>query len=125
NFGFRPGRQFRSERNSTLADDRLAFGEFLFAIADVFADDGLEVVHVVEVNVFEFLDVRIDVARNSDIDQEQRPISARRHDGRDILAAQNGLGGTGRTYKDIRLNHPIEAFIETNGSPAKFLREVL
>src|SRR5215831_18477521 len=100
-----------------FGDDGLAPGEFALASKNVFADDRFEVVHVVEVNVFELLNVRIHVARHGDVDHEEGTIAASGHDGSNLFAGQNGLGGAGRTHDYVSLNHPGEAFIITNGSP--------
>src|SRR6266536_483759 len=70
------GSQLRPEGGCALAKDLLATGEFLFPLSHVFPDDLLEVIDDVQVNVANPLRLRVDVARNGNIDEEQGPVAA-------------------------------------------------
>ena len=52
-------------------------GNFLLALFEVAVRDRLEIVDVIEVNVLQEIHLRIDVARDGDIDEKQRTAAAR------------------------------------------------
>lgn len=86
----------------------------------IFADDGFEIVNVVEVNVGNELRVRINVARDGDINQRERTIAPRAHDRLNVLAAQNRFRTTGGTDDDVRFGHRLNTFVETDRPAANF-----
>ena len=55
------------ERPGFFADDGFAAGDFLLALLEIVVRDGLQVVDVVEINVIEEIHLRLDVARDGDI----------------------------------------------------------
>ena len=69
-----------------FVDNGAALRQFLFAVVHVLAHNRFEVVNVVEVNIFDLLHCRIDVARHGNVDQEQRTIPPGRHQFRHVSA---------------------------------------
>ena len=67
-----------AEPPGLVRDDRLGARRFPPAPAEALADDRLKVVDVVEVAVLEVADRGLDVARNGEVDDEQRPALALR-----------------------------------------------
>src|SRR5438045_9675994 len=59
-----------------FADDFFATRYFLFALVQVIARDGLQIVNVIEVNVPHQVYFRVDVAWDSDVHQKQWTILA-------------------------------------------------
>ena len=64
------------ERDHLLVDDDLGALGLAHALLEVLRDDAVEVVDVVEVDVGEVVDGRVDVARNGDVDEEERAAPA-------------------------------------------------
>jgi len=58
---------FRHQRSGAPGDDAVAFGELLSALPGILADNRLQMVNVVEVNVVQLFHVRRDVTRHGDI----------------------------------------------------------
>src|SRR5262249_18546240 len=82
-------RKARHKGGGSLLNDLAAAGEFLFTQGYVLADDGFEVIDVVQVNVFKLLHVGVDVPGHRNIDEKQRAVSPDRHHARNILSTQN------------------------------------
>src|SRR6266542_6104343 len=108
-------REPRPQCGRPFLDDRLTPGQFLLPLSHIFPDDLFQVVNVVEVNVVDELHLRVDVPRDGDVDEEQRPTATDLHRGCDIAAAQNRLGRAGGTDHDVRVAQGIEAIVETDG----------
>ena len=70
------GRLPLAEALGLRGDDRLRPGGLAAAAGEPGGDDRLEVVDVVEEAVVELVDRRVEVARNGEVDQEQRPALA-------------------------------------------------
>ncbi len=102
------------------ADDGFATGDFLAALAQVVVGDGLEVVNVVEINIFEKIDLRLDVAGNGDINDKQRPVLARFEERREAGAVKNVMRGGGAADDDVGLGKFSGPIVEEDGASAEF-----
>jgi hypothetical protein len=67
------------------ADEPEAFFELSPARRKILAADGLQVIHVVEINVVEFFNGRLDVSWNGDIDQKKRFFVPETHPGAHLV----------------------------------------
>ena len=65
----RPPTPVPKQRLRLLPDDLLAAGDFLLALLEISVSDGLQVINVVEVNVFQEVHFRLDVARHGDVNE--------------------------------------------------------
>ena len=75
-----------------LGDDRFGARNFGLARALILLDDFAEIVDVVEIKIVEARRVRRDVARNAQIDDENRPPAARGESAFEHLARQHRAG---------------------------------
>src|SRR5438270_3872919 len=69
------------ERFHFFANHLLAQSDLLLSLSQIIVGNRLKVIDVVEINIFQEVDLRLDVARHCDIDQKQRAIAAEFHDG--------------------------------------------
>src|SRR5207302_7162985 len=81
--------------------DRLCTLGFASTPCKRLGDDGLHVVDVVEVTALELVDRRVEIARNCEVDQEQRPAFAGRKNTLDVLTLENPPGRGGRGDDDV------------------------
>ena len=65
------------KRLDVLPDDSAGSVEHVLSLGLRGRDDLLQVVEVVEVDVFDFANRRLDVARDGDIDEKNPPVAAR------------------------------------------------
>ena len=69
-----------TEKASGLfADDLFTPHDFLLSLFEIIVCNRLQVVDVVEENIFHEIDFRFDVTRNGYIDEQQRAVSAKFH----------------------------------------------
>ena len=59
-----------------FGDQFFAVSQLGLALLEVLTGDGLQIVNVVNVDVFQLVAVGINVARHGDVDQQQRPMTA-------------------------------------------------
>src|SRR5947199_10198494 len=81
----RTGRQserlFRAQQHfDLLTSDGFATDDFLAPLFEVIVGDGLQVVNVVEVNVFQKIHLGLDIPWYRDVNQQQRPVLAQLHE---------------------------------------------
>src|SRR5262245_33884453 len=118
------GRATRSDqRLRFLGDDGFATCDFIFALLEIIVGNRLQVIDVVEVDVFQEVNFRFDVARDGDVDQEQGAVSAPVHERFEFGAVQNVMRGRRAADDDV---DPLEfrgPFFEMDGAAAEFLRK--
>src|SRR5204863_8454343 len=88
----------------------------LLAISHVLANNRVEVVDVVEVDVVELLHVWIHVTRNGNVDEDQRAIPTPLHHVFDIGAIQERFRGTGRNDNNIRVGDCVKTVFESHSA---------
>ena len=84
-----------------LGDDRFGARDFAGAARQVFPHRRLQVVDVVEEDLLDFAGGRLDVARQRDVDDEQRAVAPRPHDRFDARLGQDRRGRAGRGDDDV------------------------
>src|SRR6266446_4037058 len=82
-------------------DDRLSLIRFLLAIRDVGTDRLLQIVDVVDENAVELVHLRIDVARDGDVNKEHRAVAAEGHQLFAMLGPEDEMRRAGRGNHDI------------------------
>jgi len=117
--------EFGHHSSGLLLDDGAALGQFLFAMPHVLANDGFQVVDVIEINVRDELHVRVNVPRHGNINQNQRPVASRMHDDLDVLQVQNRLWTSGGADDDVRFSHCLNTVVKSDGTTAEFRRQRL
>ena len=106
-----------------LADDRLGAGDLAGAPREVLADGRLQVVDVVEEDLLDFAGRRFDVARQRDVDDEERPVAPRPHDGLDVRLREDRRGRAGRRDHDVaRAEHGVHVVPRRGARAADRLR---
>ena len=88
-------------------------------------DHGLEVVDVVEVTAFEVVDGRVDVPRNRDVDEEDRPPSPLRHRPLDLIRREDEAARARGGHHDIRALELALDLVEPDRTPSEPRREPL
>ena len=86
-----------------FGDHLLGVLGLLHALAQVGVDHFLQVVDVVEEDVVELVDRRLDVARHRDIDQEHGPVAPRRDHALHLVLVQDVVRRAGGGDHDIHL----------------------
>ena len=84
-----------------LDDDFLGLLGLALAIAKRLLRDRVEIVDVVEVDVFDFVEALVEIARHAEIDQKHRPILALANDRLDIMMREHRLGHRQRPDQDV------------------------
>ena len=78
----------RLETLNFFRDDLVGFSRLIHAAFQILIDHALQIVDVVQEDVVEFVDRRLDVARDGDVDEEHRPVPARLDDLLHLVFAQ-------------------------------------
>jgi hypothetical protein len=86
-------------------------------------DDVLEVVEVVEVDVFELADRRLDVARERDVDEEDRAVAAGLAERLELFPGDDRVLRAGRGDDDVGGDEVVGEVLEGNGHAAEPLRK--
>ena len=86
--------------SSTMASARDKFGT---ALGEVVLHDLLQIVDVVDEHLFQVARRRLDVARNRDVDDEQRTVRPLAHDVLHQFAGDDDRRGAGCRHRDIRV----------------------
>ena len=86
------------------------------ALGEVRGGDGLQVVDVVDEDAVELVDGGIDVAGHGNVNEEHGPITAAVHELLAVLAAEDGMGRTGRADDDVSLGGGFIELIEGDDS---------
>ena len=106
----------------------LGQGLFILMLAPAFFEilfhPQLQVVDVKQECVVDVLDRRIDVARNGDVDQENRPVLPTMDGLPHILDANEIMGRAGRAKHDVGLSHLTPEMLERNGRGIEPLRQL-
>jgi hypothetical protein len=109
----------REHTDRALMDQGFAPGDLLTALVHGVISDGLQVVDVVEVDVFQGLNAGIDIARDGQVDEEEGPVAAAFHHGLELVGVQQMVRGTGAADQDIdRVKRAHPAF-ERHGLSAE------
>ena len=95
------GPQPRGELAQLLVDDRFRAFDLAGAPREVFADRRLKVIDVVEKDLLDFARGGLDVARDRDVDDEQRTPAPRPHDRFDVRLGQDRRPRAGRGDDDV------------------------
>ena len=82
-------------------DDRLGVNGLDAALFHVRGGDLLQVVDVVDEDAVELVQLRIDVARDGDIDEEHGPVAALVKEGLAVLGAEDGMRRAGGADDDV------------------------
>jgi len=85
--------------------------------------DTFQIVDVVEVDVAHVTAGRIDVARDGDVDEEQRVPTVAYRGGHPLLGDHVVRGG-GRRYDDVGLGHALEQIVVADRLTVEFLGEL-
>ena len=99
------------------ADDVLGPGRFLATLGQIFLHDLLQVVDVVEVDVVQTVDVRVDVAGHGDIDKKHGLVPSGLEHGAHVPGFYDHMGGAGGADDDVHLVQAREEFLEGHGPP--------
>src|SRR6185369_8816134 len=73
----------------SLPDNFFATCDFLLALLEVISGNRLEVIDVIEVDILHEINLRLNIARHGDIDQEQSSIPPELHQRRQFRAIQD------------------------------------
>ena len=106
-----------------LVDDGLRAGDLAGAPCEVLADRRLQVVDVVEEHLLDFAGRRLHIARHRDVDDEERAVAPRPHDGLDVRLGENRRRRAGRGDDDVAgAEHGVELFPRRGAGAADRLR---
>ena len=118
--GRQPGRLFRvQQRFDLLPDDGFATDDFLAPLFEVIVGDGLQVVNVVEVNVFQKIHLGLDIPWYRDVNQQQRPVLAQLHERLQFRAVQHVMRCGGAADDDVNFLKFTRPLLEMNGASAE------
>ena len=83
----------------------MSFGAIGFhaAVGHMRSDNLLQVVDIVDEDAVQLVHLRIDVARNRDIDEEHRPVAAAAQELLAMLFAEDGVRRAGGADDDVGL----------------------
>ncbi len=95
------GSEPRGELVDLFGDDAFRTDHFARAPGEILADRRLEIVDVVEEHLFDLAGRGFDVARDGDIDDEQRAAAPPAHDALDMRLRENRRGRAGRGDDDV------------------------
>ena len=87
-------------------------------------DDGLQVVEVVEVDVFQIGDGRVDVAGEGDVDEEDRAISPGFEQRLELLFGDDRMVCAGGGDDHVGGDEVIVQFLEWDGRSAESVGEI-
>src|SRR5208283_627278 len=104
-------------------DDGLRLLGFFLAIGYVRSHSLLQIVDVINENAVEFVDLRVDVAWNGDIDEEHGLVLAARHQLFTVFAPEDEVRGAGRGNYDVGALAGVIKAAELDCLPIKFLRQ--
>ncbi len=104
-------------------DDRLSFIRFLLTIGDVGSNRLLQIVDIVDENAVELVHLRIDVARNRDIDEEHGPVAAQRHELFAVFGPEDEMRRAGRGNHDIGALAGVVKPAKLDRLSVKFVRQ--
>src|SRR6266511_3640298 len=105
--------------------DRLAALGLAPAAGQRLGHDRLEIVDVVEVAAVELVDPRVEIARNREIDEEERPPLPSGQCALDVLPRQDPAGRAGRGEEDVRARESRVQLLESKGGGAEAAGELL
>jgi len=74
-----------------LLDDVPAARQFGFAMPQILTHQGFQMIDVVEINVVQVLHFRVDVARDCDVDEEQRAMATGGHHAINLCGVEDDL----------------------------------
>ena len=111
------------EARHFLVDDGFGARQLAAAAGEVLADDRLQIVHVVEEHLAEIGDRRLDVARQRDVDDEERPMPPRPHRLLDRGAGQDRFGGAGGGDDDVGRRQRRGHLVPRDGAAAELPRQ--
>ena len=105
-------------------NDRLRTLGFAATPGEGLGNHGLDIVDVVEVATVELVDRRVEIARDGEVDQEQRPALASWQDTLDLHALENPSGSARRRDDDVRGGELLFDLVETDRVTAEASREL-
>ena len=91
------------ERPHLILNDRLGPLELLLPLFHVRLQHGLEIIDIVEIDVVDRVDLRVDVAGHGDVDDEDRLVSSRPHRLPDLIDPQDVVGRGRGAEQDVDL----------------------
>ncbi len=91
-----------------LADDLLGFDGRLVAAFDVRLHRLIQVVDVVEKDVVQVVDCRLDVARHGDIDQKNRAVLPAGDDGTHLIAGEDVMRRAAGSQQNIHIGQSVD-----------------
>ena len=109
------------ETDHGFVHDALAFYGGPLAVFDVLLDNPLEIVDVVDVDIVQAVDVRIDVPRYGDIDEKQRPVAPAAHGAPDLVPTDDDSRSPGGANDDIHHLQGLGYFFEPDRPSVKAL----
>ena len=86
-------------------------------------NDALEVIGIVQVDIFQFVHLRVDIPRHGDVDEKHRPLFPAADRPGHVLRPDDVVGSTGGRQDDVRLVEVIEEIFETNRPAGQFIRQ--
>ena len=113
-----------AELHPFLVDDPLRLDRLPVALGPVHLDHAVQVIDVVEVDVAQVVDPRIQIPRHGDVDEEQGPVAALAHHRTHLLLAQDQVGRAGGADDDV---HPLqfpEDLLQAHGPAVVAARQV-
>ena len=110
-------------RDELLVDDGLGARDLGPASRQVLLHDALQVIDVVQEDLFDLADRRVDVAWHGDVDDEQRFGAPPAQDHLDVLAHDDGSLRSRRREDDVRVAHRLSQARPGNRASADLRRE--
>ena len=104
-----------------FGDQFFAVSQLGLALLEVLPGDGLQVVNVVNVDVFQLVAVGINVARHGDIDQQQRPVPALAKQRLQLVAGEYVVGSRGAADDDVDRLELLFPRVKPDGSTFELL----
>src|SRR5439155_24685873 len=97
-------------------NDCFAVDDLPLALLQALISDGLQVIDIVEVDVLQTSDCRLDVPRHGNINQQQRTIPAEFYDRRQSGAVQNVVRRGSAANDDIDTLKFLRPFVKMDGT---------
>src|ERR1019366_3551479 len=105
-------------------DERLGIGGLGAAFSHVRCGDGLQVVDVVDEDSVDLIHRRLDIARDSNINEENGPVATALHEGLSVFTAENGVRRAGRGNDDVGFGCRFVKLVEGNDAAFEGLSQL-
>lgn len=93
------------------------------ALSLVFLDHFLEIVNIVEIDIVQIINGRVDITRHGNIYEEHGTVPPPAQDVPHVIRMNDGFGGSRGTDDDIRARHDLENGVKGYGFSADTFRQ--